>query len=140
MAAEGRSPWPRFLKRRFAVFLHVRHGEYHDFVDGVHAMKLLIGMLATTAILGCSTGASVPVGTSQLFDLQLQPVRVPPSAQGAYALSIVTGCDIQYVGEAPGLETWRFRVQPTQRVGSLEQCVASLKTQPGVLGVSAAPK
>ena len=38
---------------------------------------------------------------SQLFDLQLQPVRVPPSAQGAMALSIVTGCDIQYVGQAP---------------------------------------
>jgi hypothetical protein len=103
-------------------------------------MKLLIGVLATTAALGCSTGASVPTGTSQLFDVQLQPVRVPPSAQGALALSTVTGCNIQYVGTAPGLETWRFSVQPTERVGSLEQCVSSLKTQPGVLGVSAAPK
>ena len=139
MAAE-RSPRPRFLKRHFAVFLDVRHGDYHDFFNGVDAMKLLIWMLATTAMLGCATGSSVPVGTSQLFDLQLQPVRVPPSAQGAYALSIVTGCDIQYVGEAPGSETWRFRVQPTQRVGSLEQCVSSLKTQPGVLGANAAPK
>ena len=103
-------------------------------------MKLLIGVLATMAALGCSTGASVPVGAAQLFDVQLQPVRVSPDAQGAYALSIVTGCDIQYVGQAPGVETWRFRVQPTQRVGSLEQCVASLKTQPGVLGVNAASK
>ena len=112
----------------------------HDSLAGVHAMKLLIGILATMATLGCSTGASVPIGTSQLFDIQLQPVRVPPSPQGAMALSIVTGCDIQYVGEAPGSETWRFSVQPTQRVGSLEQCVSSLKTQPGVLGVNAAPK
>ena len=103
-------------------------------------MKLLIGILVTTATFGCSTGASVPIGTSQLFDIQLQPVRVPPSPQGAMALSIVTGCDIQYVGEAPGSETWRFSVQPTQRVGSLEQCISSLKTQPGVLGVGAAPK
>jgi hypothetical protein len=103
-------------------------------------MKLLLGILATTATFGCATGSSVPVGTSQLFDLQLQPVRVPPSDQGAMALSIVTGCDIQYVARAPGSETWRFRVQPTQRVMSLEQCVASLKTQPGVIGVNAAPK
>jgi|SRR5215203_5661256 len=107
-------------------------------------MKLAIALLAVIGVTsvtgGCSTGASVPVGTSQLFDVQLQPVRVPPSAQGAYALSIVTGCDIQYVSQAPGLETWRFRVQPTQRVGTVEECVASLKTQPGVLGVSAAPK
>ena len=103
-------------------------------------MKLLIGVLATTAALGCSTGASVPTGTGQLFDVQLQPVRVPPSAEGAFALSTFTGCNIQYVGQAPGVETWRFRVQPTERVGSLEQCISSLKTQPGVLGVNAAPK
>lgn len=104
-------------------------------------MKLLIGTLAiTAATFGCATGSSVPVGAGQLMDIQLQPVRVPPSAQGAMALSVVTGCDIQYVGPAPGSETWRFRVQPTQRVGSVEQCVASLKAQPGVLGVNAAPK
>jgi hypothetical protein len=126
MAAQRRSPLPRFLKYHLALLLD--------------AMKLLIGILVTTVTFGCSTGSSVPIGTSQLFDLQLQPVRVPPSAQGAMALSIVTGCDIQYVGQAPGSETWRFRVQPTQRVGSLEQCVSSLKTQPGVLGANAAPK
>lgn len=104
-------------------------------------MRLRIATVAiTAATFGCATGSSVPVGAGQLMDIQLQPVRVPPSAQGAYALSIVTGCDIQYVGQAPGLETWRFRVQPTERVGTVDQCVASLKTQPGVLGVSAAPK
>ena len=103
-------------------------------------MKVLIGLLAITgATFGCATGSSVPVGASQLMDVQLQPVRVPPSAQGAYALSIVTGCDIQYVGQAPGVETWRFRVQPTERVGTIDQCVASLKSQPGVLGVIASP-
>ena len=31
MAAERTSPWPRFLKHHFAVFLDVRHGDYHDF-------------------------------------------------------------------------------------------------------------
>ena len=103
-------------------------------------MRTLIGLLAiTAAALGCATGSSVPVGSGRLMDVQLQPVRVPPSAQGAYALSIVTGCDIQYVGQAPGLETWRFRVQPTERVSTVDQCVASLKTQPGVLGVTATP-
>lgn len=104
-------------------------------------MRMLIGLLAATATtFGCATGASVPVGTGQLMDIQLQPVRVPPSSEGAYALSIVTGCNIQYVGQAPGIETWRFRVQPTERVGTIDQCVASLKSQPGVLGVAAAPK
>ena len=104
-------------------------------------MKLPIAILAATvAAVGCSTGSSIPVGKSQLFDVQLQPVRVPPSAQGAYALSIVTGCDIQYVGQAAGLETWRFSVQPTERVKTVDECVASLKTQPGVLGVAAAAK
>lgn len=104
-------------------------------------MKLLIATLSITAgTFGCATGASVPVGAGQLMDIQLQPVRVPPNAQGAYALGIVTGCDIQYVGQAPGLETWRFLVKATERVGTVDQCVASLKTQPGVLGVNAAPK
>lgn len=103
-------------------------------------MRILIGLLAIAATFGCATGSSVPVGSSQLMDIQLQPVRVPPSAEGAYALSIVTGCDIQYVGQAPGLEIWRFRVQPTERVGTVDLCVASLKTQPGVLGVTPSPK
>ena len=104
-------------------------------------MRMLIGLLAVTAAtFGCATGSSVPVGASQLMDIQLQPVRVPPSAEGAYALSIVTGCNIQYVGQAPGVETWRFRVQATERVGTIDQCVDSLKSQPGVLGVAAAPK
>ena len=74
MAAQRRSPLPRFLKYHFALFLD--------------AMKLLIGILVTTVTSGCSTGSSVPIGTSQLFDLQLQPVRVPLSAQGAMALSM----------------------------------------------------
>ena len=104
-------------------------------------MRIKVGLLAiTAATFGCATGSSVPIGTATLMDVQLQPVRVPPDAQGAYALSIVTGCDIQYVSRVPGTETWRFSVQPTERVGTLDQCVASLRSQPGVLGVTPSPK
>jgi len=50
----------------------------------------------------------------------------------------VTGCRIDFVGTTPAADTWQFRVSPTSRMPTVDQCLASLKTQPGVLGVEPA--
>ena len=93
---------------------------------------------ATAALAACATSdrnTDAPTGPGQLVNLKLQPVRVSPNPQGALALGTVTGCRIDYVGTTPAADTWQFRVSPTSRVPTVEQCLASLKTQPGVEGV-----
>lgn len=85
-----------------------------------------------------AAGTDKPASPPQLFNLTLQPVRVPPNPQGALLLGEATGCYIEYVGKGPAEPVFQFRVAPTQRVPTLEKCLASLRTQPGVTGVAPA--
>ena len=99
-----------------------------------HALLLA----ATAALAACASSdrnTDTPTGPGQLVNLQLQPVRVSPNPQGALLLGSVTGCRIDYVGTTPAANTWQFRVSPTSRMPTVEQCLASLKTQPGVESV-----
>jgi hypothetical protein len=102
-----------------------------------HALLLA----ATVALAACASSdrnTDTPTGPGQLVNLKIQPVRIPPNPQGALALGTVTGCRIDYVGTTPAADTWQFRVSPTSRMPTVDQCLASLKTQPGVLGVEPA--
>lgn len=102
----------------------------------MNTSRLLSALPFAIGLAACATGASVPVGPGQIVNITLQPVRVPPNPQGAMALSAVTGCTITFVGRGPAEPVFQFRVQPSQRVPDFEQCLASLKTQPGVEGVA----
>jgi len=103
----------------------------------VHALLLA----ATAALAACASSdrnTDTPTGPGQLVNLQLQPARVPPNPQGALLLGTWTGCRIDFVGTTPAASTWQFRVSPTSRMPTVEQCLASLKTQPGVEAVQVA--
>jgi hypothetical protein len=103
---------------------------------------LLASAFAAVLLAGCASSSDrntdTPTGPGQLVNLKIQPVRIPPNPQGALALGTVTGCRIDFVGTTPAADTWQFRVSPTARVPLVDQCLASLKTQPGVLGVEVA--
>jgi hypothetical protein len=102
-------------------------------------MNILRILSAASLVLGlaaCATGASVPTGPGQLVNITLQPVRVPPNPQGAMALSVATGCTIEFVGRGPVEPVFQFQVRPSERVPKFEQCLESLKVQPGVEGVA----
>jgi len=93
----------------------------------------------TLALTACaSTDTDTPTGPGQLTNLTLQPARVPPSAQGALLLGKWTGCRIDFVGRGAGDNVWQFTVAPTARMPTVDQCLASLRTQPGVEGVQVA--
>jgi hypothetical protein len=96
-------------------------------------------LLATTvALAACATtsqNTDTPTGPGQLVNLTLQPARVSPNPQGALLLGSWTGCRIDYVDRGPGENVWQFRVSPTARVPKIEQCLESLRGQPGVTGV-----
>lgn len=100
-------------------------------ISAAAALALALGACA-------SDNTDRAMGPAQLVNLSLQPARVPPSAQGALLLGSWTGCRIDFVGTGPGQNVWQFNVAPTSRMPSVEQCLASLKTQPGVEGVSPA--
>jgi hypothetical protein len=102
-----------------------------------HAL-LLAATVALTACASSDRNTDTPTGPGQLVNLKIQPVRIPPNPQGALALGTVTGCRIDFVGTTPAADTWQFRVSPTSRMPTVDQCLASLKTQPGVLGVEPA--
>jgi hypothetical protein len=96
-------------------------------------------LLATTAALAACAATNqntdTPTGPGQLVNLTLQPARVSPNPQGALLLGSWTGCRIDYVDRAAGENVWQFRVSPTARVPKVEQCLESLRGQPGVTGV-----
>lgn len=95
--------------------------------------------VAAAVLLGaCAADTDRATGASQLVNLTLQPARVPPSAQGGLLLGSWTGCRIDFVGAGSGQNVWQFTVAPTARVPTVEQCLASLRTQPGVEGVQVA--
>ena len=99
-------------------------------------MKILntLALAAVAAALtACASGGTnTPVGTAQLLNITLQPARISPNPQGALLLSEATGCFVEYVGKGPVEPVFQFRVAPTQRVPSVEQCLKSLRSQPGV--------
>lgn len=88
------------------------------------------------ALTACATGSTNrPAGPSQLINVTLQPARISPNPQGAFALSEVTGCYVEFVGRGPSEPIFQFRIAPTQRMPSIDQCIESLRTQPGVTAV-----
>jgi hypothetical protein len=99
------------------------------------AHSFLLAAVAATFTACAAGGTDTATGPGQLVNLTLQPVRVPPNPQGALLLGSVTGCRIDYVGTSPQSNVWQFRVSPTARMPTVEQCLTSLKTQPGVEGV-----
>ena len=97
-----------------------------------HTLLLAAAVAAFTAF---AADTDKPVGATQLVNLTLQPARVSPNPQGALLLSEATGCYIEYVGKGPAEPVFQFRVGATQKVTSVDKCLASLRTQPGVTGV-----
>ena len=94
---------------------------------------------ATCAIVVALTACAArdtnhPVGPAQQVDITLQPARIPPHQDGALMLSTVTGCYVEFVGKTGREPVYRFLLAPTARVPSFDQCLASLRTQPGVTG------
>lgn len=101
--------------------------------------KLLSSWLvagSAAALAACATGdTNTPTGPTPLVNVTLQPARISPNPQGALLLSAATGCYVEYVGRGPAETVYQFRLGPTQRVPELQQCLASLRSQPGVTGV-----
>ncbi len=100
------------------------------------AKRVLVSLGITSSLIACGAPSSVPVGAGQLVDVKLQPAVVRPDAQGALALGVVTGCDIDYVSHAEADRTYRFRVRPSQRVPDFETCISRLRQQPGIESVN----
>ena len=96
---------------------------------------ILLSAAAAATLTAWAAGTDKPVGETQLVNITLQPVRVSPNPQGALLLSEATGCYIEYVGKGPAEPVFQFRVGATQKVTSVDKCLASLRTQPGVTAV-----
>ena len=99
----------------------------------------LSALLLAALLAGCATDQppmAAPAG-SKTVDVQIQPARIPPNEQGAFALSTFTGCNIVFLGKAAGTDTFSYGVATTSRMATIDQCLASLRQQPGVLAVSA---
>ena len=102
--------------------------------------RILINVVAVAVLTACaSADTNHPIGPTELVNLTLQPARVPPHQNGALLLSAATGCYVEYVGKGPAEPIYQFRVGPTARTRSMQQCLSSLAIQPGVTGVAAAP-
>ncbi len=98
--------------------------------------------LALTLLAACSTGKAPSAKDAQIppavnYDVKIQPARISPNPQGAFALSTFTGCDVIYVGKAAEADTVTYAVRPTSRVPDAERCAALLREQPGVEAVTA---
>jgi len=104
----------------------------------MNSSRLCVASALLLTVSACGTTGSTPVGPGELVNLTLQPVRISPNPQGALLLSTVTGCNLEFVGRGPSENVFQFRVRPTQRVPTLEACLAALKTEPGVEGVAVA--
>lgn len=107
--------------------------------------RTAIAAIAAAVALGSSLGcaSSVPSGKdaqippAELFETKIQPARIPPNPQGAFALSTATGCDVIYISKTSSTDTVTYAMRPTSRMPDLAQCVDSLKNQPGVESVTA---
>ena len=102
-------------------------------------------VIAVVAALasGCSTSAKpgtteARIPAAQNYDVKIQPARIPPNPQGAFALSTATGCDVIYIAKSASADTVTYAVRPTSRVPDASQCATRLGQQPGVDAVAAA--
>jgi len=101
-------------------------------------MRLRIACFAAAALAAgvvYAAGTDKPTGPLQLVNVGLQPVRVSPNPQGALLLSEVTGCYVEFVGRGKGEAVYQFRIAPTAKVSTLDKCLASLRSQPGITAV-----
>lgn len=98
--------------------------------------------LALALLAACSTDKAPSAKDAQIppalnYDVKIQPARISPNLQGAFALSSLTGCDVVYIGKAAEADTVTYAVRPTNRVPDAERCTALLREQPGVETVTA---
>ena len=102
------------------------------------AVVLPVGLLSacSTATPPATTDARIPA--AQNYDVKIQPARISPNPQGAFALSSTTGCDVIYITKAAAADTVTYAVRPTSRVPDAKQCIDMLKEQPGVEAIVAA--
>jgi len=99
--------------------------------------ETLAAAIATSVIAaGCASGpkpvADVRIPDAQNYDVRIQPARISPNAQGAFALSTATGCDVIFIARAAAVDTVTYAVRPTSRVPDATECVARLGQQPGI--------
>jgi hypothetical protein len=104
----------------------------------------IAGTMAVSAGLAAGCTSTAKPGTTepripdaQNYDVRIQPARIPPNPQGAFALSTATGCDVIFVAKSPAVDTVTYAMRPTNRVPDVSQCEALLAQQPGVEGVTA---
>ena len=97
-------------------------------------------MVVLVALAACSTSTpglrEARIPPAQNYDVRIQPARIPPNPQGAFALSTATGCDVIYVAKSQTVDTVTYAMRPTSRIPDQQQCVARLQDQPGVEAVS----
>lgn len=102
---------------------------------------VIAASLALGSTLGCAStvpsGKDAQIPPSQLYETRIQPARIPPNPQGAFALSSATGCDVIYIAKTSAADTVTYAMRSTSRMPDLAQCVESLKKQPGVESVTA---
>ncbi len=101
------------------------------------AAVLTLGMSAGCSSTQSMSGKDAQIPASQLYDVKIEPARIPPSPQGAFALSSATGCDVVYIAKTATADTVTYAVRPTSRIPESATCVESLRGQPGVVSVSA---
>jgi len=97
---------------------------------------LSLGLSAGCSSTQAPSGKDARIPASQLYEVKIQPVRIPPNPQGAFALSTATGCDVIYITKAAAADTVTYAVRPTSRVPDATKCVESLRSEPGVEAVS----
>jgi hypothetical protein len=101
------------------------------------AFALMLGLAAGCSSTQAPSGKDAQIPASQLYDVKIQPARIPPNPQGAFALSTATGCDVIYITKAAPADTVTYAVRPTSRVPDAAKCVESLRSEPGVESVAA---
>jgi hypothetical protein len=97
---------------------------------------LLLGLCGGCSSTGSPSGKDAQIPASQLYEVKIQPARIPPNPQGAFALSTATGCDVIYISKAMSADTVTYAVRPTSRIPDPAKCLDSLREQPGVESVS----
>ena len=98
-------------------------------------------LLCVVTVTACSTtkapfARDAHIPAAQNYDVKIQPARISPNPQGAFALSTATGCDVIYVGKATTSDTVTYAVRPTSRIPDSGHCVDRLREQPGVEAIT----
>jgi len=106
-------------------------------IAALAAAALTLGLSAGCSTTPAPSGKDAQIPASQLYNVKIQPARIPPNPQGAFALSTATGCDVIYITKAATADTVTYAVRPTSRVPDAARCVELLRTEPGVESVAA---